>query len=352
MAAGKSQIPDDHDWLSRGQSLEAAGTKQALAEAVACYDQAIAGLQSIHPQDATVTRNLAIAWMNRGNALQKQTGRALDAARAYDRAISLFALLPSDDAIANRTAAAWLNRGHALQQLPDTNYRLEAITSTEQAIELLSKLPVGSNLDYRLNLAGAQANLAQLLIESEAADRCMRASAAVAAALELTAHHEQQRAGFADIGLKARRTLCQIIGQWLVETEDAPRQAKLIAGASDAVDTGMMLARHWESLGVTNFRPLTERLFRFGTAFYQRHQVHFLADFVRENLDPSVGKDAITTHPELQAIAREALFSARHELRTKHAVVSQDSASDRRLQALQQIETALGQLAGQPILAS
>lgn len=352
MAAGKSQTPDDNDWLSRGQSLEAVGTHQALTEAVACYDQAIAGLQSIHPQDVTVTRHLAIAWMNRGNALQKQTDRALDAARAYDRAISLFVLLPSDETIVNRTGAAWLNRGHALQQLPDPNYRLEAITSTEQAIELLSKLPVRENLDYRLNLAGAQANLAQLLIESEAADRCMRASAAVATALELTAHHEQQRAGFADIGLKARRTLCQVIGQWLIETDDATRQAKLIASASDAVDTGMMLARHWESLGVTNFRPLTERLFRFGAAFYQRHQVHFLADFVRENLDPGTSKDAITTHTELQVIAIEALTSARHDLRTKHTIVSQDAASERRLQALQQIETALVQLSAQTPLAS
>ena len=344
MPAADPDILNDADWLARGQSLEAAGTPESLAEAVGCYNRAIAILQSCSPQNADVTQRLAIAWMNRGNSLQKQSGGAPDAARAYDRAISLFALLPADDVITNRTGAAWLNRGHALQRIGDANHQLEAITSTEQAIHLLSKLPVDSNLDCRLNLAGAQANLAQLLIESELPDRWMRASAAVATALELTARHEQQRAGFADIGLKARRALCQIIGQWLFAADDAGRQAKLIASASDAVDTGMMLARHWESLGVTHFRPLTERLFRFGTAFYQRHQVHFIADFVCENLDPSVSHDAITTHPELLVIACEALTSARHDLRANYTIVSHDAASERRLQALGQIESALARL--------
>jgi len=344
MSVDHPETLDDDAWLARGQSLEAAGTPESLAKATECYDRAIAILQSCSTQTANVTQRLAIAWMNRGNSLQKQSGGALDAVHAYDRAISLFALLPTDEVITNRTGAAWLNRGQALQRVGDVNHQLEAVTSTQQAAELLSKLPVDSNLDYRLNLAGAQTNLAQLLIESELSDRYMRASAAVATALELTAQHEQQRAGFADIGLKARRTLCQIIGQWLIATDDAEQQAKLIARASDTVDTGMLLARHWESLGAAQFRPLTERLFRFGTAFYQRHQVHFLADFVRENLDPSVSSDAITTCPELRVIASEALTSARNELRTNFTIVSHDAASERRLQALEQIESALTRL--------
>lgn len=344
MSVEHSEILDDADWLSRGQSLEVAGTPESLTKATECYDRAISILQSRSPQTADVTQRLAIAWMNRGNSLQKQSGGALDAVHAYDRAISLFALLSTDDEITNRAGAAWLNRGQALQRVGDTNHQLEAVTSTQQAAELLSKLPVDSNLDYRLNLAGAQTNLAQLLIESELPDRYMRASAAVATALELIAQHEQLRAGFAEIGLKARRTLCQIIGQWLVATDDTDQQAKLIARASDTVDTGMLLARHWESLGVTNFRPLIERLFRFGTAFYQRHQVHFLADFVRENLDPSVSSDAITTHPKLLIIACEALTSARNDLRTNYTIVNHDTASERRLQALEQIETALSRL--------
>ncbi|MCB1105356.1 MAG: hypothetical protein H7A44_06360 [Opitutaceae bacterium] len=338
-------LTDAQACLAQGQSLEAAGTPDALAAAVAAYDRAIARLQAHRPQSPDIISLLAITWMNRGNARQKQADGPRDAVRAYDHALALFAQLPPDDALTNRMGAAWLNRGHALQQSTEPRQRLEAISSTEESIALLSKLPVGENLDYRLNLAGAQANLAQLLIESAAADRCLRASAAVASALELTARHEQQRAGFADIGLKARRTLCQIIGQWLIANDDADRQAKLIASASDAVDTGMTLARHWESLGVTHFRPLTERLFRFGTAFYRRHQIHFLADFVLENLDPNTCSDAITSHPELQSIAREGLQAARHDLRTNHVLVSQDAASERRMQALAHLEAALDLLA-------
>lgn len=344
------------DWLQRGQSLEAAGTPAALSEAIECYDRVIALLQETDSTDPTATRQLAIGWMNRGNALQKHDSAAAvrDAVRAYDRAIALFAqLVSTDNALLNSTGAAWLNRGQALQKLSGREYLLAAINSTEEAISLLCRLPVETNLDQRLNLAGAQLNLAQLLLESDATDRGMRASAALAAALELTARHEQQRAGFADLGLKARRTLCQQIGEWLIATDDPTRQARLIASASDAIDTGMTLARHWEALGVTHFRPLSERLFRFGTAFYQRHQVHFLADFVLENLDPATCSDAITAHAELFVIARETLTTARHDLRTNHTVICHDADSERRMQALQAIEDAMTLLAtAQPSLVS
>ncbi|MCC6414435.1 MAG: hypothetical protein IT582_00785 [Opitutaceae bacterium] len=345
MGADDSQSLDDAGWLARGQSFEASGTAAALTEAVACYDRAIALLQSALPQNAAIYRRLAIAWMNRGNALQKQIGGALDAARAYDRALALFDLVkPADNAVLNSMGAAWLNRGHALAQLSGHDYQLEAIASTDQAVGLLGRLPVNENLDYRLNLAGAQTNLAHQLIAHDAPDRWQKASAAVAAALALTATHEQQRAGFADLGLKARRALCQIIGQWLIETDDPPRHAQLIASASDAVDTGMALGRHWETLGVPHFHPLIERLFRFGTAFYRRHQVHFLADFVLENLDPTLTSDAFAQNPALVAIARTALEDARGDLRTQFPVIGDDAETTRRLQILQTLEEAAARL--------
>ncbi|MFM1851892.1 MAG: hypothetical protein RIS54_1576 [Verrucomicrobiota bacterium] len=330
--------------LARGQSLEAAGHADALAAAVACYDHAIEQLEAVPSPDDPTTRQLAVVWMNHGNARQRQADGADDAVRSYDRTLSLLALVTPDDALTNTMGAAWLNRGQALQHSTDENHRLEAISSTEQAIGLLSGLPVATQLDYRLNLAGAQVNLAQLLVESSLTDRCLRASAALAAALTLTSRHEQQRTAFADLGLKARRTLCQVIGQWLVETDSAERRAQLIASASDAVDTGMTLARQWERLGVTHFRPLAERLFRFGIAFYRRHQVHFLADFVLENLDPNASDDAFTDQPGLTALARTGLTEAREELRTRFPVIGGDEASERRLQALHHIGEALQRL--------
>jgi tetratricopeptide (TPR) repeat protein len=331
------------DWLDRGQAFEATDTGAALDQAVACYDRAIA-LCSESPAEL---RPLAIAWMNRGNALQKQprSDAVQSAVEAYDRALVLFSnLSPGDESLTNSIGAAWLNRGHALLRLPGRGHHAEAIRSTATAVRLLAGLPVDDRPHYRLNLAGAQANLAQLLADGDEAGQYARAGAVLAAALELTATHEQQRAGFAAIGLQARRTLCELIGRWLIATDDPTQHTQLIARASDAVDTGMVLARHWEQLGVTQFRVLTARLFRFGTAFYQRHQVHFLADFVLENLDPGTCGDAIMHHPELHVIACEALHAAREELRTRCPVIAGDEATARRLHALQAIETALDRL--------
>lgn len=345
MTTDESSSLDAAGWLARGQSFEASGTATALIEAVTCYDRAIALLQSTQPQNADATRRLAIAWMNRGNALQKQTGGAPGAVRAYDRALALFdSVKPADNAVLNSMGAAWLNRGHALSQLSGHDYQLAAITSTEQAVGLLSQLPVATNLDYRLNLAGAQTNLAQILIEGAAPDRLLRASAALAAALELTAGHEQQRVGFARLGLQARRALCQLTGQWLVSTHDPARQAQLIATASDAIDTGMALGRHWEAAGAPQFRPLIERLFRFGAAFYRRHQPHFLADFVLESLDATTSRDALTGQPALLTIARAELETTRRELRTHYPVLDGEAETDRRRQIVRELDAALSRL--------
>jgi hypothetical protein len=339
-------------WLQHGQSLEATGTPGALTEAVECYDRAIDMLQarSSAPEPGAI-RELARAWMNRGNALQKQAhADALTAAvAAYDQAITQFARLPvsTDPTLGNSLGAAWLNRGHALLQSGRIEHHTAAIASLEQAVALLSRLPVETGLSYRLNLAGAQTNLAQALLDFPAQEQAHRfaAFAAAGTALRLSAQHESQRAGFAEVGLKARRTLCEIIGRWLVENRDPARETSLLATASDAVDTGMVLARHWEALDVPLFRPLAARLFRFGCAYYRRHQPYFLADFVLENLDPAHTSDACPANLEWQTIARENLTAARAELRTQHLHFSGDATTERRLQALHDIEAALSTLA-------
>lgn len=329
------------DWLRRGQSFEATGSADALAEAVACYDRAIMVLQSRQPRDAATTRELAVAWMNRGNALQKHD-RAADvrtAVPAYDRAIELLSHAdPGRDATtANRLGAAWLNRGHALLQLGDPT---GAVASFEQALGWLSTLPVDREPVFRLNLAGAQANLAQALLDQGGPDHLLAAHAAAGEALRLAAREETARAGFAEVGLKARRTLCEIVARWLVENRDPQREATLLAAASDAADSGMALARRWEALDVPLFRPLATRLFRFGCAYYRRHQPQFLADFVLENLDPAHTSDACPGNREWRDIALETLAATRHELRTQHPLVDGDPASRRRLQALDDIEAA------------
>lgn len=335
------------NWLHRGQSFEATGTDETLIQAVACYDEAIALLQPHSRGDASHRRRLAIAWMNRGNALQKQAvpAKVQAAVQAYDEAIGLLqTVLPNATGdVANNLGAAWLNRGHALLQLADASCHSEAIRSLEQAVDIFIRLPVDTSIAHRLNLAGAQTNLAHALLDTLAENRWLQAHAAAESALQLTAGHEQCRVGFAEIGLKARRVLCEIIGQWLLVCEPA-RTEGLVARASDVVDAGMALARRWEALDVSVFRPLATRLFRFGAAFYRRHQPHFLADFILENLAPRHAAGACPADAEWRDIAGATLAATREDLRTKHLVIADSPATHRRLQTLREIEAALTRL--------
>src|SRR5687767_6901817 len=144
-------------WLQRGQSLEAAGR---FDEALAAYDRAL----DTAPSNGRLP---GLIWMNRGNALQKLAALSRDenvqrdyvaaAVFAYDEAIVRFATLPLDEpTFRNHLGAAWLNSGHALVLIGQP----DAIVSFTHAIAHLEQLPLESDLNYRLNLAGAHVNLA------------------------------------------------------------------------------------------------------------------------------------------------------------------------------------------------
>ena len=339
------------DALQKGQALEARGDATSIQEAIARYDQAIAAMSENPIRTSEADWQLALGWMNRGNALQKLAGseNLHQSVAAYDHAIGYFEkITPRTPAThANSLGAAWLNRSHALHELGKSHHD-EAMKSCQQAVSILETLPHQTHLVGRLNLAGAKLNLAHLLIDSPDENRLIRAYTATGDALNLAAEHELERAAFAEIGLKSRRILCEIIGQWLIETHDPQRQQQLIATASDAVDTGLTLARRWASSDDTAFRSLAVRLFRFGTAFYRRHQPHFLADFVLENIDPEHTSDAYREHPEFHAIARDSLTASLLDLRSQFPVVAQDPSSDRRLQTVHAIQSALNRLSELP----
>jgi len=187
-------------------------------------------------------------------------------------------------------------------------------------------------------------NLAHLLLESAASDRFQRAHAAATSALYLTTGHELERAGFAELGLKARRILRTVIGQWLVETDEVNRRTALTAQAGDVVDSGLSLARRWEALGAIQFRPLALRLFRFGTAYYRRHQPQFLADFVLENVDPTHTSDAFAGETEFLVLAREVLRITRTELHRGFPLIMDEPVTKRRLQTLRNLDEAIERL--------
>jgi tetratricopeptide (TPR) repeat protein len=329
-----SAVASAAELLRCGQGLEARGDFRA---ALAFYDEAIATLRALPSDDLELRRVHGVAWMNRGNALQKIADQPSlsSAVEAYDAAIALLRSLPLETIPAHRNhlGAAWLNRGHALLtagEMPG------AIASFEQAIAHLETLPLtplsDENAAHRLNLAGAHVNRAHASLGPASA----RSAHSARAALALLAPVERRGATFVEMSLRARRALVMAIGEQLVGARDI---AALAAEASDAIDDGLALAREFHPGGAL-LRPLALRLFRLGAQFYRTHQPHFLAEFVLENLTSAAfGGDA-----EFRVVAAETIAHALASLQRPQLLVAGTAETERKLATVQTLRAAQAQL--------
>lgn len=299
--------PPASDWLLQGQVLEAEGSPLSLTKAVACYDQAIASLQE-QPL-ANAEHALGIAHMNRGNALQKQAAPQgpILAVGAYDEAIAHLRAVAraGQPALINSLGAAWMNRGRALLQAGRAE---EALQSQDEAIAVLRALPLDESPSYRINLGGACLNRAQTLLAPASAD-FTQARASAVAALAVTQPLEPDDALAAEIGLKARHTLCASLAP-LLPTGKPGAASRFITETGDAIDEAMALIRRWDRRRPHAFRALAVSMYRFGAQFYLVHQPQFLAEFLLENLDPARAAGAMPADSELHAIAAETLARA------------------------------------------
>ena len=330
-------------WLQLGQKLEAEGK---IADAIAAYDRAIALLRSSgSSREIADRRALGIAWMNRGNALQKLPASSHERERvdsesthpdvlaAYDAAIALFETLPyeTDPAFRNHLGAAWLNRGHALLV---ANRLADAAHSFEQAIALLQTLPLETDPYYRLNLSGAQTNLAHATF----ATTPERALAATRAALETLRDVERAHDAFAAMSLRARRAMVMAIGEIL---RRGSQETALANEATDAIEDGLALMRDYETRGNPTLRPLAARLFQLGAQIYRIHQPHFLAEFVLESLaTPSLAAD-----PAFRTVADAALADTLADLQRPQLFVAGTPDSDRRRDIAATLRSAQERLA-------
>jgi tetratricopeptide (TPR) repeat protein len=322
------------DWLRRGQAFETQGSPDTLTQALVCYEQVVALLQTIPATDAV--RELGIAHMNRGNALQKQ-GRRDEAVRAYDAAIDCLQPLATagDQSALNSMGAAWMNRGHALQLAGSPAALAEALRSHDEAIALLSKLPLAEHPAYRANLAGAWLNRAQVLLADTQPD-FVAARTALTTALDLAQPAERVDPLAAEISLKLRHALCAALTRQLA-ARPAGLQAQLVAETGDTIDAAMELIRHWEQGRTRSFRPLAGVLYRFGAQFYLAHQPQFLAEFLLENLDPACAPGAMPGAAELHAVAAEAIARALSDNYNRRLAAPSGDAGER----LQEVARAL-----------
>jgi hypothetical protein len=305
------------DWMHRGIDLLTATSPAEWKEAVRCFDRAIT-LRGALPLSEHARHGYLLAggWIHRGDALARLAGTEdpAEAIASYDRALELLRSLPlADDPLyPRRFAIAWINRGVALQAMKTAPAAKEAACCFYEALALLDNSTAPTILDRELLRAGALTNLAAALLDdpdpvTEAESRTL---AQRALALTMPAEHDDRAA--AEAGFKARHVLCQSIAAQSRNGQSIPEELQTLA--TDAVEEGLALSRHWEQRGENKFHPLAEDLFRFGCRIHQSGRPQFLADFILGNLDPAKTKGALPINQEIIETAIAALWNALREI--------------------------------------
>lgn len=309
-----------NEHLLRGLSLLESKATNDLREAVRCFDRAIS-LRAQLPLAANpwYRYGLIAGYLNRGDALTRlgSTDNLAAAVAAFDEGLRHLRELPMHESplFVKRLTIAWLNRGIALskQRLPGS---LEAASeSFSEAIAAAKHFFSLTPNEGRSLLASAWFNHANTLIQFNP-PQAEIARAAAHEALKVIAVIDSHDATAADIGFRSRHVLCQALAHLLAEKNDVAQSARDVwwHEATDAVDSGMALARQWETRGTEQFRDAATALFRFGCRVYQLHQPHFLTEFLLENLDPEHSPDALRADTALHASAAEALWQRLAEL--------------------------------------
>lgn len=299
--------------LRQGQAHELAFR---FVEASTTYDEAVQLLSNAtRSADETAERELAIAWMNLANVRAK-LGALPEAVQAYDAALSALANQPTNDVGAQATrGAAWLNRSATLQRIGTVDALAEATSSSDQALVWLARLPLtaGATPAYRINLAGAWLNRAELEMLRNQPPSAVRD--AVRYALEFALPATKDEASAAAIVLKARLILLAVLAGELA-TPSAAETA--MTTASDVIDEGLDLVRHWQARRIPPLIELGLQLFHRGAHFYATQQPHFLVEFLRETFSPSSspqpGGAPDPWRENLRAIALESLEVAERRL--------------------------------------
>jgi hypothetical protein len=307
-------------WMKRGIALLNENTSASLKLAIGNFDRAIDLRRSL-PLDTNpfFRHGLAAGWMNRGDALTRlgSVENLAEALRSYDAALETLRSLPLDtnSLFRRRMAIAWQNRGLTLQAQRRAAAAMEARRCFETAIATLQTGNAAAIADREFLLAAAWMNYANVLIWDDAIESAIQARAAAKQALALTTPLETQDLAMAETGLKARHVLCQAVAGLLGEKGQSDfAKDELLAEATNAVDAGMTLARHWEQSGAGPLRPLARELFRFGARAYQMYQPHFLNEFLLENLDPAQSSGAFAGDSHMHLAALESLWRSFREI--------------------------------------
>jgi tetratricopeptide (TPR) repeat protein len=302
-------------------------------------------------QDAELNR-LASVRMESGIALltRGEPEGLQEAIRYFDEAIELRRQLPFAQVPGFRygLAAGWINRGDALTRLGGPENLVEAVKSYTTAIELLQDPPVDDDGTFmtRLGIAWLNRGIALEMqnIEPAAAEAVLsyrKAKDAAEQALPLLAENELKAVPAADAGLKARHVLCQAITGILRGTvRDTAIEPDLIDKITDTVEGALSLTQTWEDGGDPSFRPMATGFFHLGALVYERHQPHFLAEYLLDHLDPHCTGWPPAVSQTWLAIAEESLSRTRRELRISDFASLATPEGMRRVEILNEMQAA------------
>lgn len=329
--------------MKRGIALLNENTEASLTEAVRLFDEALALRRAvIAPGDHWMAYLTAASWMNRADALTR-LGRAetiAEAVRSYDEALALMRTVPLEvnPLYRRRLAIAWMNRGISLQQQGVAASFAAAAESFREAMETVREFP-----EHWPLLAISWMNRGNTLLRTEP-PQPGEARACALGTLQLVAPSEQEDLLAGETGLKARYILCQALAELLAAEDAAEGAPDLAAAATDALEEGMRLARHWESRGHAGFRPMLGDFFRFGLAAYREHQPQFLPEFVREHLDPERPAADLVNDRAMHAAAVEALTQVAQGLQAEGFAAVRTPRFDLLLETLKVLQATQNRL--------
>jgi tetratricopeptide (TPR) repeat protein len=286
--AGAEKINADASVLMKqGIALLDEGRPRAAAQALEFFNRALQlRLELPTSGDPFQAYLLAACWLNRGDALMQlaEADKIPAAINSYDEGIAVMSSMPLDDdpRYPRRLGMGLQNRGIALLAYGGRVH--EALDSFEQSLDMFECDAASPLADRDFLLAGVWANIAIARAAEKTPESDGLSRAAALRAIGLSASFEADDVPSAEVGLKARYVLCQVIAGELPETvKRGTEMPEIVHEATDHAEAGLALARRWEAKGELRFWPIAHDLYRFAEAVYERYQPQFVAEFRREN---------------------------------------------------------------------
>ncbi len=296
--------------MKRGIALMEEPRREAAIDALHCFDEALALRRRVPPDHSAFHGYLlAACLLNRADALVRfnDVGPMAAALASYEEGVEVLKALPlaEDARYPRRLAMAYQNRGLALQARGQNDDIAVAAVAFADALAVLDH-EYSAGIEDRDYLRGViWLNLANLKASEDEPDAHAAARDAAARALACVAEQEASQPPFAEAGLRARHVLCRLCAHRLSQAT-GDHMPEDVHEATDAVDDGLALVRSWEQRGGPWFRGLAFDLFRFGARVYARYQPQFLEEFIDDNLNPELSSAGYVESTEMVLAAQEA----------------------------------------------